>query len=468
MTQAAPPPLPDAPGAPGRGTDPAALDRLWRILRICLDVLMAGLWLFVVVRADGPVVWAWAGVFAVVYAAGRFRADEYGPGLPTWPWLAAVSLAFGGLAWATPDAAFLVFPLFFVVMHVATGWAAVALVVALTAGTMLGMAHHGVMGVGAVIGPVLGASVAIVVGVGFRLLLHEALQRERAITELVAARADVADMSRRAGELDERARLAADIHDTVAQGLSSIHLLLHSVERSLADDGGAATDAGSSATDAGGGAPDGTSGAGAAGKPRPDHRAFESVRMARRVAADNLAETRRIIAALQPAPLAGADLPVALARVCAATPVTADGATPDFTVDGDPRPLPVDLDAALLRAAQASVGNVAKHAAATRCTVTLTYQPDAVILDVVDDGSGFDPDAAVPESAVGISGVRRRMAAFGGTVAIESAPGTGCGVSVHVPLPEAADPAAPTAPADDTAPTSPTDTTAATDPEELP
>lgn len=443
MTPANPSPLSDATGAPrepGRGTDPAALGQLWRVLRILLDVLLAVLWLFVVVRADGTVTWILAGALAVVYVAGRFRADVFGPGIPTWPWLAALSLAFAGLTWATPDAAFLVFPLFFVVMHVATGWAAVALVVALTATTMLGMAHHGVMGVGAIIGPVLGASVAIVVGLGFRLLLHEAMQRERAIAELVAARADVADMSRRAGELDERARLAADIHDTVAQGLSSIQLLLHSVERSL-NTGSGAAGPGAAGPEAGA-ATDGAAGPGA-----PNHRALESVRMARRVAADNLAETRRIIAALQPAPLAGADLPVALARVCAATPITAEGATADFTVDGDPRPLPVDVDAALVRAAQASVGNVAKHAGASRCAVTLTYQPDAVILDVVDDGAGFDPGATAPEGAVGISGLRRRMAALGGTVAIESAPGAGCGVSVHVPLADnQTPPAAPSPP----------------------
>ena len=69
--------------------------------------------------------------------------------------------------------------------------------------------------------------------------------------------------------------------------------------------------------------------------------------MARQVAADNLRETRRIIAALQPGALAGADLPVALARVCAATPATADGDPATFTVDGDARPLPADVEARL-------------------------------------------------------------------------------------------------------------------------
>ncbi len=395
-------PNPVAP-VPDRGTDPVALSRLWRVLRICLDLLIAVLWLFAVVRGDGWATWAWAVGFAAVYAAGRFRSDELGPGLPTWPWLAALSATFAGLAWNSADAAYLAFPLFFVVMHIAAGWAAVALVVALTLVAIAGIARHGDFGVGGIVGPILGAAVAIGIGLGFRLLMRDALARERAMAELVAARADVAAMSRRAGELDERARLAADIHDTVAQGLSSIQLLLHSVESTL----------------------------------DPDEPALERIRMARRVAADNLAETRRIIAALQPAPLSGADLPLALARTCAATPIDAEGTTANFTVDGDPRPLPDDIEAALLRMCQASVGNVVKHSRATRCNVTLTYQPDCVSLDIVDDGVGFDPTAAAPAGAVGIAGVRRRVEALGGSMTIESAPGAGCGVSVHVPLDDA-------------------------------
>ena len=78
--------------------------------------------------------------------------------------------------------------------------------------------------------------------------------------------------------------------------------------------------------------------------------------------------------------------------------------------------------------------DVARHARADRCAVTLTYQPDSVSLDVVDDGIGFDPAADPPPGAVGIAGVRRRMDALGGQLVIESAPGSGCGVSVRVPL----------------------------------
>lgn len=444
------------PTAGAAATDPAALGRIWRWLRVCLDLLVAVLLMFVALRgiatADSghlsPATWLWLVIFAIVYAIGRMQPDDE----PPW-WPPAVIACFAGLAWTSPDGVWLAFPLFFLVLQAVVGWYAVAMVGVITALAIGIIAWHGGWSVGGVAGPILGAAVALMVGLGFRMLMREAATRAEAIDELLAARADIAEMSRRAGELDERARLAADIHDTVAQGLSSIQLLLHSAEASarvVGDD--ARTDAERSAS---------------------AERTIGQIRMARDVAADNLRETRRIIAALQPGALSGADLPVALARVCAATPATADGSPALFSVDGDPCPLPAEVEAALVRIAQASIANVARHAHADRCAVTLTYQPDSVSLDVVDDGVGFDPAAAPPSGAVGIVGVRRRIATLGGTVSIESAPGSGCGVSVHVPLDDAHLPAsAPSAAdaviadsADPESPVFPTDPDSPTDPE---
>lgn len=399
--------------------DPAALSAVWRWLGVSLDLLVVVLLVFAAVRGHSeaqatgghlaPAAWAWVAAFAVAYAMGRLRPESESPA-----WLAVIGACFAGVALTAPDGVYLAFPLFFLIMHLTRGWVAVVLVAATAAVAIGAIAVHGGWSVGGVVGPLLGAAIAVVVGTGFRMLMQEAATRAAAIDALLAARADVAEMSRRAGELDERARLAADIHDTVAQGLSSIQLLLHSAEASARDHDDPARNAGDRA---------------AAGARTLDH-----VRMARQVAADNLRETRRIIAALQPGALAGADLPVALARVCAATPATAGGDPATFTVDGDARPLPADVEATLVRVAQASIANVARHARATRCTVTLTYQPDSVSLDVVDDGIGFDPAADPPPGAVGIAGVRRRMDALGGQLVIESAPGSGCGVSVRVPL----------------------------------
>ena len=286
------PQLPDSPArpAPAAGdaaTDPAALGRIWRWLRVCLDLLIAVLLVFVAVRgiatADAghlsPATWLWLAAFAIVYAIGRMQPDDG----PRW-WLPAVIACFTGLAWTSPDGVWLAFPLFFLVLQAVAGWYAVALVGVLTALAIGTIAWHGGWSVGGVAGPVLGAAVALMVGLGFRMLLQEATTRAEAIDELLAARADVAEMSRRAGELDERARLAADIHDTVAQGLSSIQLLLHSAEASARDHDDAAR--------------------------TPDDRAPPPSAPSGRsepgeVAADNLRETRRIIAALQPALLPG-------------------------------------------------------------------------------------------------------------------------------------------------------------------
>ncbi len=434
-----------------------ALGTVWRWLGVSMDLMVVVLLIFAGLRgatADeghpSPWAWIWMVAFAVVYAISRLRPDRARAA-----WLVPTIICFAGLAVTAPDGVYLAFPLFFLVMNVVVGPAAIALVAVVAAIAVGAIAVHGGWSVGGVVGPLLGAAVAVVVGMGFRMLLNEAESRAAAIDQLLAARADVAEMSRRAGELDERARLAADIHDTVAQGLSSIQLLLHSVESTLGADDRTAPDTAADRTDQ-----DATNGPNNAANAAATARALESVRMARRVAADNLGETRRIIAALQPGPLAGADLQVALARVCAATPATVDGSPTEFVVDGDARPLPADVEATFVRVAQASIANVARHARASRCTVTLTHQPDSVSLDIVDDGIGFDPAAAPPRGAVGIEGVRRRVAVLGGSVSIESAPGAGCGVSIRIPLDDG--PGTPTDASLDTAPD------ASPDPEETP
>ncbi len=92
-----------------------------------------------------------------------------------------------------------------------------------------------------------------------------------------------------------------------------------------------------------------------------------------------------------------------------------------------------------MRVTQSLVSNVVRHAHATRAQVTLTYLPDQVSVDVVDNGVGFDYDAQVQRAvrrksgAEGILGVRTRVAKLGGDVHVETAPGQGCGVSVMIP-----------------------------------
>lgn len=220
------------------------------------------------------------------------------------------------------------------------------------------------------LGPVLGALVAIATVLGIR-----AVDRE----------------SERRGVLEERERLAREIHDTVAQGLTSIQLLLGAASQRI--------------------------------DTHPD-RARALVEEARTVATANLEEARRFVRALSPADLDVAPLEVALARIAEEV-----GAT--FTISGAPRPLPTAHDVTLLRITQEALANAARHAEAARTSVTLSYLPDSVALDVVDDGVGFDP--ASPDTGFGLGSMRSRAAAVGGRISVESTPGSGTAIAVALP-----------------------------------
>lgn len=358
-----------------------ALERVWLGWRISIHILVAIL--CVVVALNDGLSWQ-LGLFVLGYAAGRYVS-------PKWLWVLAITLLWTLLLVNAPSSAFLAFALFFVAINTLRWRSAIPLVVVMTVIAIYGLGRHNGWQIGGIIGPIIGAVIACTLGFGFLQLRSEAFARAKA--------------SRQAGEAGERARIAGDIHDTVAQGLSSIQMLLQSIERREAS------------------------------KEHPDTQTLDQLRLARETAADNLAETRRIIAALQPGPLIGADLPVALARVVASTPM---GSALSFETDGEPRALGEDIDTCLTRVTQSLVSNVVRHSQAQSARVTLTYEPHHVSLDVVDNGVGFEPTpprAHSTGSTVGIEGVRTRVKHLGGTVTVESAPGEGTGVSLRIPTP---------------------------------
>ena len=247
-----------------------ALNRAWAYLGLGLHLLMALLMAVTVIR-DG---WSWNAVaLCFIYVMGLWLR-------PTWLWLTLVIATWACLLLVAPSAVFMAFALFFLCVGVLPLWPAI---VCNAVVTILSV-YQG----GEALGPTVAAVVATVVGVGFKELRDEASAREAA--------------SRHAGEMGERTRLAGEIHDTIAQGLSSIHMILQAVEKRVED---------------------------------PE--VLEDLRLARTTAEDNLAETRRIIAALQPGPLVGGDLPIALARVSSGTPL---GEALSFEVEGEP----YDLD----------------------------------------------------------------------------------------------------------------------------
>lgn len=318
-------------------------------------------------------------------------------------WLTALCVLWLALLVLSPDALWVAFPLYFLQLHLLpTRWGVPAVVVTAAAAITSFVVHRQEIAPGAFIGPLIGAAVAIATVLGYDALFRESERRRELIVELVATRAELAEAERTAGTLAERERLAREIHDTLAQGLSSIQLLLRAAERTLP-----------------------------AGAPATAH-----VRAAREAAQANLAEARSFVRALTPPDLEHGSLAAALERLCART--TGPDLTVRFAVSGAPVELPTPYEVALLRTAQSALANTVRHAAAGRAEITLSFMDTSVALDVVDDGRGFDP-SAVPvdergDGGFGLPAMRSRAATLGGTLSVESAPGQGTALAVTLPV----------------------------------
>lgn len=400
--------------------DPGALSPVLRVLRACMHALVAVLVVVLVVRATaapdgvgrhgsfvaGPTaVSLGALAFSVVYATGawlpRVRHSVRAAGV----WLSVLLACWVVLVLLTPDAVWLAFPLFFLELHLLRRWGLLAVLGTLVV-TVAGFGwHQHALGFGTVLGPAIGAAVVVATVRGYEALARESEQRRRLIAELTATRADLAAAEHDAGVLAERERLAREIHDTLAQGLSSIQLLLRAAERTL---------------DA---APD---------------RAREQVATAREAAATNLAEARRFVRDWAPPDLESGSLVEALEALCARTTATS-GIGAHVTVSGTPMELPAAHEVALLRIAQQAVANAVAHADASHVELTLSLMETEVALDVVDDGRGFAPVDAVGGTGFGLATMRARARALGGTLAVESAPGAGTAVAATLPLPSGVD-----------------------------
>ena len=221
---------------------------------------------------------------------------------------------------------------------------------------------------------------------------------ETALVENAGLHAQLLTQAREAGILDERARMAREIHDTLAQGLIGIVTQLEAAEQ-------------------------------AHDRPVDRGRHLEN---AERLARESLAEARRSVEASMPSALEAGTLPDALADVTREWSKL-HGIPADVTVTGNAIALHPEIEVALLRVAQEALANVARHAGATRAGLTLSFIGDVVTLDVRDDGVGFvaaEPDAP---SGFGLSGMRQRIARVAGSLAIESEPGGGTALSARVP-----------------------------------
>jgi signal transduction histidine kinase len=232
--------------------------------------------------------------------------------------------------------------------------------------------------------------------------LAEVSQRSQAvIAENAGLQAQLLTQAREAGVLAERQRMAREIHDTLAQGLTGIITQLEAAQRT---------------------------------GDQAEHQ--RRIGNAKELARASLAEARRSVQALQPRALEGARLPEALAAE-AARWSAASGVAADVTTTGRARPLHPEVEVTLLRVAQEALANVARHASASRAAVTLSYMEDVVTLDVLDDGTGFDAGGeSGPKndgSGFGLTAMRQRVQRLAGQLEIESADGAGTAVSASVP-----------------------------------
>ncbi len=329
-------------------------------------------------------------------------------------WLSAVTAVWISDMTISPVAIYWVFLLFFVSLRAFNDWrgllfVAIDLAIAIIFQIPTGLTLGGIMG------PALSAVVVVAINYAFTTIGRVSRERLLLIDELLSTREQLAESEREAGIAQERERLAHEIHDTVAQNLSSIQMLLHAAERDLGNLDVAEEEL---------------------------EQPLRRMEAARRAASNNLAETRAMIAALTPAGLREASISEALERIAADFAHASDM---DIQVEthGEPQKLPMRVEAGLLRIAQGAVSNAVQHSGASRVRVTLTHEPEEIRLDVVDNGVGFDVAAQAGKPAglghLGLDAMRSRAAELGGELTIESAPGGPTALSVAVPVDGAVD-----------------------------
>jgi signal transduction histidine kinase len=235
------------------------------------------------------------------------------------------------------------------------------------------------------------AFILMAVGVMVKTLLSQLEQKQRLVDQLKQT-------ERKTGVLEERQRLAREIHDTLAQGFAAI--LAHLETAELGRDNG--------------------------GDPESERQHIAS---ARRVARDSLEEARRMMASLRPEILETADLPGAMTRIAEAWGKRT-GLPCTVNITGTPNPIHRDIEVALLRTAQEALANVWKHARPSRVSITLSYMGDLVVLDVQDDGVG---GAGAGGLGFGLRSMHERMEQIGGALTVESSPGEGTTISASAP-----------------------------------
>ncbi|MFF3862273.1 sensor histidine kinase [Streptomyces sp. NPDC002209] len=399
-----PPQAPRTPGPPGAPGTPGKADTrtLATVMHTAFFLLLGASVARFLLRHPGspstPWIIALSIVLALLYVLGP--ALGAAPTVRRMLWLGLVVATWVILVVLAPSFAWCAVPLFFTALRTLPPRAAIVLVALLTVfvvAAQLKLSKE--FDPNLLLAPPAIAALATAV---FVHMERQAESQRALIDDLIRTRRELAATERREGTLAERQRLSMEIHDTLAQHLSSQQMLLQAADRTWDSDPATAR---------------------------------AHVRTATGIAARGLAEARRLVHDLAPPELeGGGGLAEALRALDAGPDIEVR-----FHLEGTPAPLPDRVQSALLRIAQGALANVREHAHARTAALTLSFLGDQVVLDVADDGEGFTEPrpgarAAAGDRGHGLPAMRARVRQLGGTLTLESTPGEGTVLSAAIPL----------------------------------
>ena len=365
-------------------------NRILEMLRVSLHVLVAVLLavgLAGQVRDGAPLATlVLAACFAAVYLAGTVWHNR-GKAYPAWApyvWLAVVAVLWVGLAVLSEAFVWLEFPLVMLACVILPVRWELPVTAALLAVTLSVTAPGG--GPGAVVGPTIGTVLAVFIVHAYQALRAEADHYRQMAEDLRAAQREAAHAEHAAGVAQERARLAREVHDTMAQGLSSIVLLGRAMDKQLGE-----------------------------GDP-----ARETLEVIRATASDNLAEARRFVSenSANAAEVEGTSkrppLPARLERLARQAEDRQRALGEALEVRVHAVDLPEPAASVAERLVREGLSNIVRHAGASSAVVTVDKLGATATIDVFDNGRGISG----PEG-YGLKGLRARVEEVGGEMTVE-------------------------------------------------
>lgn len=404
--------LPDP--APSVNTHRATHRKVVRAMEWGQHTMAVALTVVGVVRAVGGGVWppaaimaglaliAWNILGAVITRTHPAHAFVNG-------WLVLLALVWCASVWISPEFVWVAFVLWLLAGHLMSLWWSLLFSGAVfTVVVLAPVLHHGYTTYANVFGPLIGGIFAYGISRGYLELLRDGREREALLDSLTQAQRETRELQdelvlaqRQQGVMAERSRLSRELHDTVAQSLSSIRLLAHAAREDQERD---------------------------------------TLTQIEQLAGEGITDVRRIIAALTPNELSDTRLPAAIETMLARTREVT-GIETELRVGEALPDLGEQAEIALLRTTQSALANVRQHAGASRVVLHLDAHHDTVRLDIVDDGRGFDPEALNMEdpqdgqehSGYGLRFMRERLTGLGGGLDIETAPGAGTALSAWIP-----------------------------------